>query len=193
MGNKILKNVFSIYFVVIFLLSLFCISVFAVDFINNKEYGEYRIMPILNMQKFKTAEVDEVIHRAIIDLNDYWQHLSDIGYSPSEVPLWKLIDILTMLTTFYNLLLYCVLRFFRVNMPRWITVIMLLSLLISLFQIFAVRIAFHDTYFEAYMGYFYPSAFYLNSGKIPFKVLLFTTLVLGTIKIIQVLPDKEAE
>ena len=193
MGKRVLRTALCIYFVSIFLISLFCFSLFVIDFVNYKKHDEYRIMPVLNMQKFKISEVTEEIQETITAIGEYEQHLSDIGYTPLTTPLWKLIDSITMLTTLYSLLLYCVLRFFHIPVPRPIKIMILMSFLFSLLQILYVRISFNDTYCETHMGYFYHSAFYWNSDKIPIKVILCTMLVLGAIKVYRILPDNEAE
>ena len=150
-------------------------------------------MPVLNMQKFKTSEVPEEVQETILGISDYEQHLSEIGYTPQTALLWKLIDAVTMLTTLYNIVLYCVLHFFHIHMPRWIKNLILGSILFSLLQIIYVRISFNDTYCEPIIGYFYNSAFYWNSDNILGKIILCIALVLGIVRIYQILPDKEAE
>ena len=134
MGKRVLRTTLCIYYVSLFLLSLFCFSLFVIDCVNYKEYGEYRIMPVLNMQKFKTSEVPEEVQETILGISDYEQHLSEIGYTPQTALLWKLIDAVTMLTTLYNIVLCCVLHFFHIHMPRWIKHLIIGSLLFSLLQ-----------------------------------------------------------
>lgn len=139
MAKKVIKRILCLYFVVSFIMMVSCLCIVIWDCVEKVCYGEFRLLPVLNVVEFKSnGTLDEQDSRMLEKASEYLTQLEMNGYGRDDA-LWSFINVSTAIAL-CNLPFYYLLRLFKVQLPHWLFKIFIITSGIALLLMLAVRI-----------------------------------------------------
>lgn len=171
MKKKAAKKVLKIYAVCSLALISCCVCLFVWSGLEKAFYGEFRVLPVLNMAQFVSddvsgAEADAMLVGAV----EYISQLETNGRGWRD-PLWRFINISTT-AALCNLPLWYLLWVFKARNAPWINKVLLIAGAVAMILIAAVRIYIDNSYGSVAVADRYPIAY------ITWRDLFFPALVL---------------
>ena len=158
MNIKVVNAMISAYSTFSLVLMASCLCIFIWACLEKALYGEFGILPILNMAQFKNSGVlDEegsaMLERAV----EYLDYLEMNGHGIDD-PLWLFANICTTVALCNIPFLY-LLRLFKANCSRWVYKVLIISSGLALILISAVRIYTDNCYGSFDIELRYPIAY----------------------------------
>lgn len=156
MKKKAAKKVLKIYAVCSLVLISCCVCLFAWSGLEKAVYGEFRVLPVLNMAQFESFDGvwDEEADAMLVGAAEYTSQLEESGRGRRD-PLWCFINISTA-ATLCNLPLWYLLRVFKARNDSWVNKVLLIAGALAVVLIAAVRIYIDHSYGNSAVEARYP-------------------------------------
>lgn len=173
MARKIMTKMLCLYFVLSCILIAVCFFIVASDFAIKAYFGEFRILPVLNIVQFGPKGTAEEQLENLETEMAFFARLDASGHGADD-PLWRFINLSTTIVL-CNILFYYFMHLLDVHFPHCIFRLLLIASGIALVLISVIRIYVHNICGNAEMIYRYPIA-YISWRELFLPALVFALL-----------------